>query len=109
MAENPADTSASEPPVPHPGDVAQVTDPAHPWHGIVGIVDAVHSWGIHISLLFPDTARAGRVIEGVERLKPGQFVVIGAAPLLKPAVLAARRDSLETARIVAEEAQSVRR
>lgn len=104
MAENPADAAASEPPIVHPGDVVQVIDAAHPWHGIVAITDATHSWGIHISLLFPDTARAGRVIEGVERLKPGQFAVIGAAPLLKPAVLAARRDSLETARVVAEEA-----
>lgn len=99
----------------HPGDVVQITDNRHQLLGCVAICYQVYSWGIHANLRIPgrmgDTPGTVIVMPGrdstvdiTERLKPGQFMVVGTAVLLPPDVIAARRDSIETARLVAEEA-----
>jgi hypothetical protein len=99
----------------HPGDIVQVTDPAHPWKGLILLVEATHGWGIHGQLQAPgrlgDKPGTVNVVAGdnstvtwVERFKPGQFAVCGAAAIMPPEVAAARRASIETAAEVAREA-----
>jgi hypothetical protein len=104
MAAEPPATQQAESITVHPGDIVQITDKGHAWHGTTSIVEATHNWGIHIQMLFPNLHKPGTMINAQERLKPGQFAVCGTAAILPPEILARRRDSLETARLLAEEA-----
>lgn len=101
MAEQaPADVPAEETVVVHPGDVVQIIDPKHPGVGCLLIVEGCHGWGIGATMHWTDK---GRMWESYHRLKPGQFAVCGAAAVVKPDVLSARRDSIGTAALVRSE------
>lgn len=78
----------------HPGDVVQITDRKHPYRGGFGTVRECHSWGIGVDLA---AVVVNRISEKYERLKPGQFGVIGEAALMSGEVIRARKESLEAA------------
>lgn len=102
----PEDTPATEPATEeetltvHPGDVVQITDQKHAAFGCLLIVEQCHSWGLGATMHWADKTR---LWESYHRLKPGQFALVGAAAIVKPDVLAARRDSLGTQELVRSE------
>lgn len=102
MAEQtPAATAAEEETVTvHPGDIVQITDGKHAGVGCLLIVEGCYGWGIGCTMRWSDK---DRVWESYHRLKPSQFAVCGAASVVKPDVLAARRDSIGTERLVRSE------
>lgn len=103
MPEQPAAPAAEDTVTVHPGDILQITDSKHPGLGCVLIAEGCHKWGVGATLRW---FAGERTMEAYIRLKPGQFSVTGAAAVLSPETLAARRASIETARLVAEEAGS---
>lgn len=78
----------------HPGDIIQDAD------GMLLLVASTHRWGVGAVLR---CRHDGEDREHYYRMKPGQFVVVGAAHMLPEEVAQARRDSLATARTVAKE------
>lgn len=98
MPDAPATTPAADTPQIHPGDIVQVTDKDHPTFTAFVLVDSVRRWGVTGEVWLS----AGSFVP--LRLRYDQFAHVGTAALLPPDVLAARRDSIETARIVADEA-----
>jgi hypothetical protein len=94
--------AADDSPSLHPGDIAQVFDVQHPWHGYVAMIEEVRPWGFGLLLLAPVPGRPGSV-EWRERFKRPQLLQVGVAALIPPDVAAARRDSIETARLIEEE------
>lgn len=93
----------SETLVVHPGDVIQITDQKHVGVGCFLLVEGCYKWGIGATLHWLNSNQSG-AMQSYHRLRPGQFAVVGAAAILTPDLLAARRDSVETARLVAQEA-----
>lgn len=79
----------------HPGDIIQDSQ------GLLYLASEVHGWGVGAVQRF---AHQGDVLEAYHRLKPGQFVVVGAAHMLPPELAAARKDSIATERAIAKEA-----
>lgn len=79
----------------HPGDVVQVVLADHRFHGALGIVRECHGWGLGVDLVAIDPQ--GRPATAYERLRPGQFAVIGPAALMAGEVAQARKESIETA------------
>ena len=84
----------------HPGDVVQITQADHRYRAALGIVQECHGWGVGVNLI---AISNGRPVEAYERLRPGQFVVIGSAFLMPPEVAAARKASIEHAEDLARE------
>jgi len=84
----------------HPGDVVQITDQKNKAFGCLLIVEACHGWGVGATMHWTDGTR---LWESYHRLKPDQFAVVGAAAVVKPDVLAARRDSLGMQELVRQE------
>jgi hypothetical protein len=82
-----------------PGDIVQVIDKTHGWVGMTAIIEQTRAWGFELYLCSPTG------LEWRERAKREQFAVIGVAILVSPAIAAARRDAVETARILADEAK----
>lgn len=82
----------------HPGDIAQVTDQAHPAFPAILLVWEVR--GAHV-----EARMQGSRTEDTPpvRLKPGQLAIVGAAALLPPDILKARQASIATAELVARE------
>lgn len=85
-----------------PGDVVQVTD-GSPLLGALLIVEEVRPRFVSASAM---TLRDGKPRWLYERLKPGTFVLIGPARMLKPEVARARRLAIETAQLVAAEGKT---
>ncbi|MFL6864068.1 MAG: hypothetical protein ACJ8DZ_13825 [Allosphingosinicella sp.] len=81
----------------HPGDVIQVIDQKHATAGCLLIVEGCYGWGVGGTMHW---IADGRAWESYHRLKVGQFAVVGAASIVKPEILAARRDSIGTAELV---------
>lgn len=81
----------------HPGDILQDAD------GLFYLASETHSWGVGAVMRWRD---GDEVRETYHRLKPGQFVVVGAGHILPEDVRGRRRDSLTTARALAKEAAS---
>lgn len=83
----------------HPGDIIQATQPG-PLHGHFLLVTEVHARHIGAIMRWPETTTVlGQ--EAYHRLKPGAFAIAGVAPIMPPEILAARRDSVATARDLA--------
>ena len=79
----------------HPGDIVQDSD------GLFLLVASTHQWGVGAVMRW---RQDDEVREHAYRLKPGQFRVVGVAPVLPEEVAQARRDSLATERALAAEA-----
>jgi hypothetical protein len=88
----------------HPGDVVQVTEQGHALYGSFGLVRELHGWGLGVDFLAV-TETAGRVGITYQRLKRSELAAIGAALIMPPDILSARRDSIETARLIEQEKQ----
>lgn len=99
MTETPVPTEPESAVAALPGDVVQVTDAKHPWSGMICIIEQTRAWGVELYLCSPTG------IEWRERAKADQVGVIGAAVLAPPGIAAARRDAVETARLLADEAK----
>ena len=80
-----------------PGDLVQVTDPKHEWHGVVGMVVATPSWGLQLEQHQP------RGTVAANRAALDQIVLVGTAAILPPSVAAARRDAVATWQLVQAE------
>lgn len=89
MATEPKPTS------PHPGDIIQDS------HGQIMLVTQTRAWGVGAVQRWHDGIE---MRERYHRLKPGEFVVCGAAHLLPEEIAQARRDSLKLAATLAKEA-----
>ncbi len=79
----------------HPGDIIQDN------LGQIMLVTQTRSWGIGCVQRWHDGIE---MQERYHRLKPGQFVVCGAAHLLPEEIAQARRDSLKLAAQIAKDA-----
>lgn len=79
---------------PIPGDVIQITDKQDQWFGSFMLIEEVHSWGVGAQ------SPSGSYV----RLKLGQFLIVGPAPMVPPHVAEARNAALRTAADVAREA-----
>lgn len=75
----------------HPGDVVQVIAEGHQLRGAFAIVETCHGWGIGVQIV---AVVGGVPSKSYERLKPGQFAVVGPAVLITPEIASARRDSI---------------
>jgi hypothetical protein len=84
----------------HPGDVVQVTPEGHQLRGAFAIVEECHGWGLGVQLV---AIVGGVPSKSYERLKPGQFAVIGPATLISPEIAGARRDSIRHAEELARD------
>lgn len=89
----------------HPGDIIQITHPAHDWHPMLLLVDESKKWGV-LAIAFQVKPDGSGVGQYPIRLKWGVFQKVGEAVVLPADMLAARRDSIETARLVGEEAKA---
>lgn len=78
----------------HPGDIIQDST------GQLMLVTQTKRWGVGAVQRWHDGIE---MQERYHRLKPGQFVVCGAAHLLPEEVSQARRDSLATQQVVEKE------
>jgi hypothetical protein len=78
----------------HPGDIIQGTAQG-PTHGHLFLITETHSWGVGAVARWHER---GTDRETYNRFKPGTFAVCGAAAILPPDVVAARRDSVAAAR-----------
>jgi hypothetical protein len=83
----------------HPGDIIQVTDKAHGGFPAILLVHEVRAAHVEARQQYPLDLPQGAPV----RLKPGQFVVVGAAHLLPAELAKARAASIETAALVAKE------
>lgn len=99
---DPPPAAIPEPPPIHPGDIIQVTAQGSPWRGAIGLVRERHSWGVGVDFLAV-TETTGRIGVTYQRFKVPEVAVIGEAAIMPPELLAARRDALETERLVREE------
>lgn len=79
----------------HPGDIIQDSS------GQIMLVTQTKRWGVGAVQRWHDGIE---MQERYHRLKPGQFVVCGAAHLMPEEVAQARRDSLKLAAQVAKDA-----
>lgn len=78
----------------HPGDIVQDNT------GQIMLVTQTKKWGVGAVQRWHDGIE---MQERYHRLKPGQFVVCGAAHLLPEEISQARRDSLKLAAEIAKE------
>lgn len=85
----------------HPGDIIQITNPAHDWHPALLVVQESKKWGLQAFAFVP--RNDGQTQQNPIRLKWGVFQKVGECAVLPADLLAARRDSIETARQVAAE------
>lgn len=92
------ETPAVVPLQPHPGDIVQVTDQAHASFPAILLVWEVRAAHVEGRIQGSRTEEPPPV-----RMKPGQFVIVGAAYLLPPDLLKARQASIATAELVARE------
>ena len=86
---------------PHPGDLIQITDAASPAHSHIALVQEVRRWGVGAVIRYP--VAGDQVAEIYYRLAREQFIIIGAAPLLPPDLIEARKQSLASAAALAGE------
>lgn len=99
MADDKAlEAPAIEPVQPHPGDIVQVTDQGHESFPAILLVHEVRAAHVEGRIQGARTDETPPV-----RMKPGQFVIVGAAYLLPPDLLKARQASVATAELVASE------
>ncbi len=88
-------------PTSHPGDLIQITDEKHPTFPAVMVVLEARAWGV---ATVPPLA-AG-VASRESRLKPEQFVTVGALHLMPNDLATAREASIETAALLSKDKRS---
>ncbi len=93
---------SKKPIIVHPGDIVQITDPAHKWFPALVVISEPRSWGAQgFVFVVKNDAKAG---EAYIRLMNGCFERCGTCVMVSPDMDRDRRNSMESAAALAAEA-----